>query len=94
MVAKEAFSRLGVLPSFLPFSLHDLFCAYGDGFRSQVLGFLLLGLPIMCFALSGVVFCLDFNPLFFSLVPLLGVFPLLFIYLCSQPYDEIVWEYF
>jgi hypothetical protein len=33
------------------------------------------------FALSGVVFCLDFGPsFFFVLVPLLGVFPL-FIYI-------------
>ncbi len=35
----------------------------------------------MRFALSGVIFCLDFGPFFFSpLVPLIGVFPL-FIYL-------------
>jgi hypothetical protein len=42
--------------------------------------FLILGLPIVCSTFSGVVFCLDFSPFFFSLVPLPGVFPL-FIYL-------------
>jgi len=30
----EASSRLGVLQGFSPISLHDLFCATSDGFRS------------------------------------------------------------
>jgi hypothetical protein len=30
----KASSRLGVLPGFLPTSLHDLLRAIGDGFRS------------------------------------------------------------
>jgi hypothetical protein len=47
------------------------------------------------FAFLGVIFCLDFSPFFFpSLLPLRGVFIYLFIYLCSQPYDETIWEYF
>jgi len=38
-------------------------------------------IPIVCYALSGVIFCLDFNLfLFSSLVPLPSVF-YLFIYL-------------
>jgi hypothetical protein len=77
----KAFSKLGVLPSFSPISSHDLLHAIGDGFRSKVLCFLLLGLPNVRSTLSGVVFCLDFSPFFLSsFVPLLGVFPL-FIYL-------------
>jgi hypothetical protein len=34
VAARNAYSRLGVLPGFLPISLHDLLHAYGDGFRS------------------------------------------------------------
>jgi hypothetical protein len=34
VVARDASSRVGVLLGFLPISLHNLFCAYGDGFRS------------------------------------------------------------
>jgi hypothetical protein len=33
MVARKAFSRLGILPSFLPISLHNLLHDNGDGFR-------------------------------------------------------------
>ncbi len=44
--------------------------------------FLLLGLPIACSALSGVVFCLDFDPFVFLLLFACLVFFLyLFIYL-------------
>ncbi len=50
-------SRFGVLPDFSPISLHDLFCATSDGFRSKVLCFLLLRLPIVRSTLSGVFFC-------------------------------------
>jgi hypothetical protein len=67
----------------LPISLHNLLCATGDGFRSSVLCFLLLGLPIVCSALSGVVFCLDFSPFFFLLLFHCHVFFPLFIYLFS-----------
>jgi hypothetical protein len=34
VAAREASSRLGVLPSLLPISLHNLLRATGDGFRS------------------------------------------------------------
>ncbi len=34
VVVGEASSRLGVLPSFLPTSLHNLLRAIGDEFRS------------------------------------------------------------
>jgi hypothetical protein len=55
-------------------------------------------LPIVCSALLGVVFCLDFGPFFFSsLVLLLGVF-LSFIYLfifqtfvCRQAVHSMGW---
>jgi hypothetical protein len=41
----------------------------------------ILGLTIVCFVFLGVVFCLNFDPFFFSsLFPLPSVFPL-FIYL-------------
>jgi len=40
----------------------------GPGLRSWVTWFLLLKLPIVGFALSGVVFCLDFDPFFFFLL--------------------------
>jgi hypothetical protein len=44
-------------------------------FATKVLGFLYLRLLIVLPALSGVVFCLDFGPFFFSsLVPLSDVF--------------------
>jgi hypothetical protein len=36
VAAGEASSNRGVLPGFLPISLHDLLSATGDGFRSQV----------------------------------------------------------
>jgi hypothetical protein len=59
-----------------PISLHHLLCATGDGFRSQVSCFVLLGLPHCLFCIfKCLVFCLDFDPFFFF--PLLGV---LFIY--------------
>jgi hypothetical protein len=67
-----------------PISLHNLLCATGDGFRSSVLCFLLLGLPIVCSALSGVVFCLDFSPFFFLLLFHCQVFLPSFIYLVWQ----------
>jgi hypothetical protein len=57
---REATSRLGVLPSFSPISLHNLLHATSD-----VIWFLLLRLPIVGFALWGVVFCLDSGPFFF-----------------------------
>jgi hypothetical protein len=34
VTTREAAFRLGVLQGFSPISLHDLFCAIGDGFRS------------------------------------------------------------
>ncbi len=34
VATREAFFKLGVLLGFLPMSLHDLLCTYGDGFRS------------------------------------------------------------
>ncbi len=83
MATKKTASRLGVLPSFSPISLHDLLRVTSDGFKPNVLCFLLLGLPILRFALWDVVFCLNFGLFFFSslvLVPLTCVFPL-FIYL-------------
>ncbi len=36
VAAGEASSNRGVLPGFLPISLHNLVRATGDGFRSQV----------------------------------------------------------
>ncbi len=64
-----------------PLSLHDLLCATNDGFRSQASRFLLLRLPIVCSALSGVKFCLDFGPFFFLLLfPSQVIFLYLFIY--------------
>lgn len=39
--------------------------ATSDGFRSLVSWFLLLELLIVCCALSGAIFCLDFGPFFF-----------------------------
>ncbi len=68
MVIKEPSSRLGVLLGFSPIFLHDLLCATSDGFRLWVSCFFLLRLPIVRFTLSSVVFCLDFNPLFFLLL--------------------------
>ncbi len=56
MAAGEASSRLGVLPGFSPISLHNLLHATDDGLRSYVSCFLLLGLPIVHSALSGVSF--------------------------------------
>ncbi len=61
MAIRKASSRLGVLPSFLPTSLHDLLHATCDGFSFQVLLFLFVGLSIVHFMFLGVVFCLDFN---------------------------------
>jgi hypothetical protein len=89
----EASSRLDVLLSFLHISLHDLLRVNGDGFRSWVSCFLLLGLPIVWSPLWGVVFCSDFGPFFFLLL-----FPcwLLFLYLfipmddCHFGYEEKV----
>ncbi len=73
----EAFSKLGVLLGLLSISLHDSLWAKGEWFRSQVTLFLLLGLPIVRFALSSVVFYLDFDHFIFSsLVALPSVFPL------------------
>jgi hypothetical protein len=81
VVARKASSKLGVLPSFSPISLQDLLHASGDGFKSYVSCFLLLGLPIVRFALWDVVFCLDFGPFFFLLLfPLWVFFVYLFIY--------------
>jgi hypothetical protein len=65
----------------LPISLHNLLHATGDGFMSLVLIFLLLGLPIVCSALSGVVFCLDFSHSFFFSCSIAECFS--FIYLFS-----------
>jgi hypothetical protein len=73
--------------------LHNLLHATGDGFRSQVLGFLLLGVLIMSFAFLGVIFCLDFKPFFFfpCIVAFLGVFPL-FIYLFIYKISMGLWS--
>ncbi len=83
VVAGETSFGLSVLPSFWPISLHNLFQTTGDGFRSYVLCFLLLGLPIVGSALSGVVFGLDLGPFFFLLL-----FPCreFFIYLFTSIY--------
>ncbi len=72
-----------VVPDFSPISLHNLFCATGDGFRTQVSCFLLLGLPVVHFYTLGcVIFCLDFSAFFFfSLFPCRVFFLYLFIYL-------------
>jgi hypothetical protein len=51
--------------------------------------------PHCVFCTFGCGFLFGFRSFIFSsFVPLLGVFPLLFIYLCNQPYDETKWEYF
>ncbi len=64
---------------FSPISLHDFICAISDGF-SQVSCFFLLRFPIVHFAFSSVVFCLNFNPfLKNSLVPCQVFFLYLFI---------------
>ncbi len=86
MAAGEASSRLGVLPGFLPISLHNLLRATDDGLRSYVWCFLLLGLPIVHSALSGVIFCLDFGPFFILLLFPCQVF---FIYLCISHRNKI-----
>jgi hypothetical protein len=65
-------SRLGVLRGFSPISLHDLLCVAGDGFRSLISCFLLLGLPIVCSICTlgcGLLFGL-WSFLFSSLLPL------------------------
>jgi hypothetical protein len=86
VAAGETSFRLGVLPSFSAISLHDLLRATRDGFRSYVSCFLLLGLPIVRYALPGVVFGLDLGSFIFSsLVPLPGVFHS-FIYLFTSTY--------
>jgi hypothetical protein len=65
---------------FSPISLLNLLRATGDGFKSYVSCFLLLGLPSrFCNFGCGLLFGL-WSFLFSSLVPLPGVFPL-FIYL-------------
>jgi hypothetical protein len=51
----------------------------GDGFKSLVSWFLLLGLPVVCYALSAVIFCLDFDYFIFLLLFPCQVFFLLFI---------------
>jgi hypothetical protein len=86
VATREAFSRLGVLLEFSPVFVHNLLRAIGDGIRSYVSCFLLLRLPVVCFALSRVVFCLDFSLSFFfsSIVPLLGVFHLFIYFLPSM----------
>jgi hypothetical protein len=81
VVAGKACSRLSVLPGFSPISLHDLLRATGDGFRSEVLCFLLLGLPMLCSAIWVVMFCLEFGPFFFLLLfPWWRFFLYLFIF--------------
>ncbi len=50
---REASSKLGVLRGFSRISLQDLLPATGDGFRSEVLCFLLLGPAIVGSALWG-----------------------------------------
>ncbi len=59
---REASFKLGVLPSFEVgfslISLHNLLPATGDGFRSEVLCFLLLRLTVVVGSvLLGAVFC-------------------------------------
>jgi hypothetical protein len=78
--SRRGLSRLGDLLRLLLISLHNLFCATGDRFKSCVSWFLLLGLPIVSSALLSVVFAWISVLSFSSLVPLLGVFHL-FIYL-------------
>jgi hypothetical protein len=48
----ETSFRLSILPGFSPISLDDLLGTAGNGFRSYVLCFLLLRLPIVRSALS------------------------------------------
>jgi hypothetical protein len=83
VVAGETSFRLSVFPSFSPISLHDLFRTTSDWFRSYVSCFFLLGLPIVGFALLGVVFGLDLGPFLFLLL-----FPCqeFFIYLFTSTY--------
>jgi hypothetical protein len=74
-------NRLGVLPDFSPISLHDLLHASGDGFRSMVLCFLLLGAPQCAFCTLGCGLLFGHRSfLFSSLVPLLGVFPFIYLF--------------
>ncbi len=80
----EASSKLGVLPSFSPISLHDLFHVTSDGFRSQVSSFLILRLPIVHFAFFVVIFCLDFSLFLKILSPYHMVFLQIFIYLFEK----------
>jgi hypothetical protein len=61
--------------------LHDLLHATGEEFKSYVIWFLLKGLPILCFVLLSVVFCLDFHFFSPSLVPLSDVFSLFYFIL-------------
>jgi hypothetical protein len=57
--------------------------------------FSLLRLPIVRFALLGVVFCLDFDLFFFLLLFPCRMFSLYYLFIfVIQPYDETIWEYF
>ncbi len=80
----EAASKLGVFSSFSFISLHTCFMLppMMMGLSPRLFDFSFSGSSLLHFALSSVVFCLDFDPYFFflSLVPLPCVFPF-FIYL-------------
>ncbi len=83
VTTREAAFRLGVLQGFSPISLHDLLCAINDRFRSQVLCFLFLRLPIVHYALLGVVFCLDFG-FFFFCCSFVGCFSFIYLFILNS----------
>ncbi len=70
VVVVEASFKFNVFLGLSFISLHNLLCVIDDGFRSQVLCFLFLGLPIVCSTFSSGVFCLEFGPFFFSFLVL------------------------
>jgi hypothetical protein len=80
VAVRKVSSRLGVLSSFSPISLHDLLHAIGDVFKSYV-SYFLLRAPhcVSCTLRCGFLFVF-WSFFFSSFVPLTGVFPL-FIYL-------------
>jgi hypothetical protein len=64
-----------------PFFCTTYFMLFMMGLGPRVLCFFLLGFPIMCSALSGVVFCLNFGHfIFLILFPCRSFFLYLFIY--------------
>jgi hypothetical protein len=73
---------LGLVSFQVSCSSRFCFVLTDDGFRSKVSGFVLLGLLIVRFAFTSVVFCSNFSPLLFLLLfPCQVFFVYLFIYL-------------